>query len=120
MDYKELPDYYLGCLIYRDDVSDDNMRWIVYDGRTYTRCISRKAAEHYAAQIRNQTNEEEIAILMQAHHFLSRAYRTLDKAASMSTIETRLLLERKALEVRMIADTIDATIAQKIPQNQDK
>jgi len=115
----ELPDYFLGCLIFYDESSDDNMRWILYDGRRKIRCISRSAAEKLAAEIATKITDDGINHLMVAHHFLRRAHQTLDKMANESDVETRLWLQLKALEVRKIADAIDTLIAQQIKHTTD-
>lgn len=115
----ELPDYFLGCLIFYDEFSDDNMRWILYDGRRKIRCISRSAAEKLAAEIATKITDDGINHLMVAHHFLRRAHQTLDKMANESDVETRLWLQLKALEVRKIADAIDTLIAQQIKRTTD-
>ena len=43
----DLPDYYMGRLSIHDEDSDDNMRWIGYDGLTKVRCVSPTAAKKY-------------------------------------------------------------------------
>lgn len=110
----ELPDYFLGCLIFRDDDGGDNMRWICYDGRTKYRCATRSAAEACARNIRGMATDEQVGHLTSAFHFLTRAWRAMDKAAAESDVETRLWLELKAVETRKLADAIDTLIAQKI------
>lgn len=115
----ELPDYFLGCLIFWDNEDNDNMRWICYDGRTKYRCATRAAAEACARNLTNKSNDEQVGHLLTAHHFLTRAWQSLDKAAAKSDINTRLWLELKAVEVRKLADAIDTLTAQKI-KNTDK
>lgn len=114
IDLKFIPDYYLGCLIYHEDIEDNTMKWICYDGRTKYRCISRAAAEKCAQQLHHLMTEEGVGHLMSAQHFLTRAWKTLDKAAAESDIETRLWLELKAVETRKLADAIDLLISQRI------
>lgn len=111
----ELPDYYLGCLIYHDDEEDNAMRWICYDGRTKYRCATRSAAEACARKITRLATDEQIGHLTTSFHFLTRAWRAIDKAAAESDVNTRLWLELKAVEVRKLADAIDTLISQKIP-----
>lgn len=111
---KDLPDYFLGCLIYYDDSPDNSMKWICYDGRQKYRCISRYAAENCAKQLHNLTTEEGVGHLITAHHFLTRAYKAIDKAAAESDTETRLWLELKAVDVRKLSDAIDLLTSQKI------
>lgn len=109
-----VPDFYLGCLIYYDWYSDDAMKWICYDGRNKVRCISKAAAMNHAQSISDYITDGEIGHLMFAHHFLTRAWRTLDKAAEASGISDRLWLQQKAVDARKIADAIDTLISQKI------
>lgn len=111
---KDLPDFYLGCLIFYEDTPDNAMKWICYDGRQKYRCISRQAAESCARQLYKLTTKEGVGHLFTAHHFLTRAYKAIDKAAAESDIETRLWLELKAVEVRKLADAIDLLTSQKI------
>lgn len=110
----DLPDYYLGCLIYYDDTPDNTMRWICYDGHTKYRCISQPAAMNCAAQLNKIATDKQIGHLTLSHHFLTRAWKTLDMAAAASDIETRLWLELKSVEVRKLADALDTLISQKI------
>lgn len=109
-----LPDYAFGRLIYPDDVSDDKMKWIVYDGRTKVRCISKKAAYQFAAQQANAVGTEAIHFLMVGHHHLTRGYNAIDRAAPLLPVETKLEIEAIALAVRRLADKIDSIIAQNL------
>jgi len=118
-DPKFLPDYYAGCLLYLDDASDDNMRWICYDGRQRHRCISKAAAMRCAEELHNLITKDGIGHLMHSHHYLTRAWQSLDHAAAQSDIETRLWLELKAVEVHKLADAIDILISQRIKTNQE-
>lgn len=110
----ELPDYFLGCLIYYDQKEGNSMRWICYDGRTKYRCASRSAAESCARNISGNATDIEVGHLLTVHHFLTRAWRAMDKAAAESDVETRLWLELKAVETRKLADALDTLISQKI------
>lgn len=114
----DLPDYFLGCLIYYEDNPDNMMNWICYDGRQRYRCISRTAAEECARQCQNLTTKDGVGHLMTAHHFLTRAYKSLDKAAAESDVETRIWLELKAVETHRMADAIDILISQRIKRNE--
>lgn len=117
-DLKFIPDYYLGCLIFYDEFTDDNMRWVCYDGRQRYRCVSRAAAMQMAAELSKLVTTEGIGHLMLSHHFLTRAWQAMDKAAAESDIETRLWLELKAVETHKLADAIDLLISQKSHNNQ--
>lgn len=113
----ELPDYYLGHLIFYDDRDDDAMRWVVYDGRTKVRCISKAAAEKYISKKVADISETEIYDTMIAHHHLMRAWKSLDQAAIDSKVEDKLWLELVSVEVRRITDKIDTFISQRIIPN---
>lgn len=113
-DGDDLPDYAFGRLIYRDDVTHDNMRWIVYDGRQYVRCISKKAAYHLAATQANAIGAEPIHFLMVGHHHLTRGFNAIDKGASIMPVELKIECEAIALQVRRLADKIDSIIAQNL------
>ena len=114
----ELPDYYLGHLIFYDNGDDDAMRWVVYDGRTKVRCISKAAAEKYISEKVADISETEIYETMIAHHHLKRAWKALNKAANDSKVEDKLWLELKSVEVRRIAAQIDTFISQRISPKQ--
>lgn len=102
----ELPDYFLGCLIYYDNDPNNNMKWVCYDGRDRYRCITRSAAESCAKTLKSRNSDLQIGHLQVAYHFLFRAWHILDKAAVESDVSTRLFLEMKAVEVRKIAMAI--------------
>lgn len=118
-DPKFLPDYYLGCLLFFEDSQDNNMRWICYDGRQRYRCISKAAAMKCAENLHHLATEDGIGHLMHAHHYLTRAWKSLDYAAAESDIETRLWLELKAVETHKLADAIDLLISQRLPQDNE-
>lgn len=113
----ELPDYYLGHLIFYDDGEDDAMRWVVYDGRTKVRCISKAAAEKYISEKVATISDVELNHTMIAHHHLTRAWKALDKEANDSEVEDKIWLELVSVEIRKIADKIDIFISQKINPN---
>lgn len=108
----ELPDYYLGRLIYYDDLGDDNCRWIIYDGVNTIRFPSRAAAERYCIEVSLKISDDSIQNLMRSYEYMRRSYLILDKAAQLSPANHRLLLESIALKVRLMADKLDSIIAQ--------
>ena len=110
----DIPDYAFGRLIYYDGVSEDNCRWIVYDGRQYVRCTSKTAAYKFAAEQANAVGSECIHFLMVGHHHLTRGYKAIDRAAAMMPVELKLECEAIALQVRRLADKIDSIIAQNL------
>ena len=113
----ELPDYYLGHLIFYDDRENDAMHWVVYDGRTKVRCVSKAAAEKYISEKVADISETEINHSMIAHHHLTRAWKALDRAANDSEVEDKIWLELVSVEVRKIADKVDTFISQRIIPN---
>lgn len=109
--FDELPDYYCGRLILKDTTSDDNCRWIVYDGRQSIRCVSKTAAYRVAAEQANATNDTAIYQLMAAHHAATRASDAAQKAADESA-DIRIACEQISVNLRRIADQIDTIISQ--------
>lgn len=112
----DVPDYAFGRLIYYDGISEDNCRWIVYDGRQCVRCTSKSAAYKFAAEQANAVGSENIHFLMVGHHHLTRGYKAIDRAAEGMPVEIKLECEAIALAVRRLADKIDTIIAQSLPK----
>lgn len=114
--FDELPDYYCGRLILKDNQSDDNCRWIVYDGRQYIRCVSKTAAYRLAAEQANATNDTAIYHLMAAQHAASRASEAAQRAADESA-EIRIQCEEISVKLRLLADKLDTIISQSSHEN---
>lgn len=107
----DLPDYIHGRLIFQDTTSDDNCRWVVYDGRTFFRCPSRKAAEQLAARQREGARPSLDNIYLAQHH-ATRAAQVLRRAAAEQTEEDiRQYIEAWSVQLRRIADKLDDFIA---------
>lgn len=103
----ELPEYFLGRLIYFDDLSGDQMKWVVYDGRQKVRCVSRKSAEEYCRQMVAKVHPAVNEKLWRIIEHIDTAWQELDKAAQFYPVDARLELERKSLELRMIGQRVD-------------
>lgn len=109
----KLPDYFLGRLIFFDEYSSDAMKYVVYDGREFVRCVSRKAAERYCAEKQNCVGHEAITQALVSMEHLRISFRTLDNAASRThDTEARLVLEGFAFHLRKAYDKIDTYIKQ--------
>lgn len=105
---KPLPDYYLGMLLYYDDESDDNCRWVVYDGHSRTRCVSRKSAiDLISATVLGQAEAKTRSFLLDARMSFAHAMHQLDNAALHSEGLQRLRLSRTAVKIRPVLVEID-------------
>lgn len=110
----ELPDYYLGRLIYHDELGDDNCRWVIYDGVHTIRFPSRAAAERYCVEVSLKIDDDVTQNLMRCYEGLRRSYVLLDKVADKTPVSHKLKLQQIALDVRKAADQLDGIIAQSI------
>lgn len=106
----ELPDYYLGCLIYYDGDGDDNCRWVVYDGRNYVRCATRRDATDYINKLTDRSEGETRRQLISARIDVNSAIEKMEAAAVMSEPARRLLLQRHAVRLRPVLVDLDNII----------
>lgn len=94
-----LPDYYLGRLIVFEEMSEDNCKWVVYDGHNRVRCPSRASAVDYISSIVKETDDRTRLLVSRASYFAAKARETLEAAAnSCSDPTTALLLRQRAVE----------------------
>ena len=105
--YSDLPDYYLGKLLYFDDCTDDNCRWVVYDGHSKVRCATRRDAIDYIQSHSLVDHTETMRRMIYARTLLARAMMMIDAAADRETAATQLLLRRLAVTIRPIIIEID-------------
>lgn len=110
----DVPDYYLGKLLYYDDDSDDNCRWVVYDGYNKIRCPTRSAAIDYISKTSLSTNDETRRQLLSARLHLNRAMMALDKAADQSAGVEKLQYARLAVRLRPTLVDIDNNLLNNI------
>lgn len=110
----DLPDYYLGCLLYYDDESGDNCRWTVYDGFNYVKCATKRDALDYIAGLRRNDTSESRRLLVGARMDVNTAMTRLDKAALFSEPARRLQLQRLAVMLRPVLVDLDNII---LPNN---
>lgn len=103
----DLPDYYLGKLLYFDADGDDNCRYVVYDGLTKVRCPTRSAALHYIETTQLGTDDERSRLLLDARLHLAAAMDRLDRAARRSQPPLRQLLDLLAVKVKPLLVEID-------------
>lgn len=106
----ELPDYYLGCLIYFDEDSKDECRWVVYDGNSKVRCPTRHDAIDYIASTRLNTDEKLSRLFVDARVSLSHTMQILDRAAKYASGPRALLLQRLAVRLRPVLVELDNII----------
>lgn len=103
----DIPDYYRGSIIYYDDSSDDNCRWIVYNGHHKVRCPTKRDAYNYINETTMKTNDTTIRLIQQARGHIINAIRLLDKAASYESGAQRLTLEKLSVSWRPLLVEID-------------
>ena len=111
----DLPDYYMGRLIIHDVDSADNMRWIVYDGLTQVRCVSKTSAMKYIQEHALMVNDDALHYLYIEHDRLRRSYMHLDEIAAMLPAADRPTIEGISVNLRKIADSLDTYLAQQVP-----
>lgn len=105
-----IPDYILGKLLYFDGDSDDNCRWVVYDGDRKVRCATRKDAIAYIQERVLGKDEEAERLVLDARAHIQRALKLLDKAAA-TTARDSLLLARLSAKLRpFIVDMDNITL----------
>lgn len=101
-----VPDYILGKLMYYDDHSDDNCRWVVYDGARKVRCATRKDALKYIQSTVLCNDSEAQRLVLSARVYINRALQQLDKAATM-TAGNSLVLARLSARLRPFVVDLD-------------
>lgn len=98
--FDNIPDYYLGKLLYYDEFGDDNCRWVVYDGQTRVRCPTRHDAIDYIARHALRDDDQRKRLIISARLLLNKAMEHLDRAARMSEGQDKLLYESLAVKLR--------------------
>lgn len=97
--YDNVPDYILGKLLYYDQDSDDNCRYVVYDGARKVRCATRKDAIAYiqSTVLKNDSEAQRLTLSARAH--IQKALEELDKAATRTGANS-LVLARLSVKLR--------------------
>lgn len=104
----DIPDYYLGMLIFYDEFAADNCKWVVFDGASKVRCPSRKEAIHYITTRHSQRTGLNLdQRLIDARIALQHAHQQLLEAAHEASALDQLLLERLAVRLRPVLVEID-------------
>lgn len=104
----ELPDYYMGFLIFYDEFSDDKCKWVLYDGSARVRCPTRKDAMNYITERKVENSATAITSrIIDARISLNRAIRQLDAAACVVGGLEKLQLERLAVKLKPVLVEID-------------
>lgn len=110
---KSLPDYIGGRLLFYDEFSDDNMRYVVYDGYRKIRFISRKAAEKWIMEQVTGGSQECVECAMIAQMHLDRAWRALHNASNhANNADLKIQFESYSVNTRRICDETDKIISQ--------
>mgnify|MGYP007069922557 CR=1 FL=1 len=116
--HDDLPDYYLGCLLYYDNDGKDNCRWIVYDGHNFVRCPTRRDAMDYINTTTSRVNGQARQKLISARVCVNAAITRLETAALLSEPVRRLLLQRLAVQLRPVLVDLDNIILTKHDENE--
>lgn len=106
----DLPDYYLGCLLYYDEDSEDNCRWVVYDGHNKIRCPTRSSAIDFIAQQRLDMSDEVVRLVVSARLFVNKASKQMHRAAQLATGPQQLLFEQLSVRLRPFVVELDNQI----------
>lgn len=115
MSPNEPPSYFRGHLYYYDPSPDNAMHWVLYNGQSKMRFISRTALENYVIEKQAVVPDKAIELLMRAYARTQRAYIDLDEAAAMLDGNTRPDTEAVALQLRRITEIIDRITATLTP-----
>lgn len=118
----DIPDYYLGMLIDYEPMSHDSCKWVVYDGHSKVRCVSRASAISYITERRRLRTSDTTATVNLARYYVNKACNLLEQSARKSVPTDRLLLDYLAVQLKPIIVNIDnyLTHEQAISNNQDK
>lgn len=105
-----LSEYYLGCLLYYDDESEDNCRWVIYDGHSRIRCVTRDAAVEFIARNYREDSTRAYTLLVAARMHLHAAHKDLVKAAAEATGPKKLCIEQTSARLRPYIVLLDNLI----------
>ena len=103
-----LPDYYLGFLIFFDEFSEDACKWVVYDGTSRVRCPTRMSAVDYITECCNQRSGHCFkSRIIDARISLNHAIEQLDAAANELGGFEKFHLQRLAVRLKPVLVDID-------------
>ena len=120
----DVPDYYLGKLIVHEPLASDACKWVVYDGNSKVRCVSRASAIDYINSRNYGMNKESIRLTARARYHCNKACNLLQDAASYAGSEDRLLLEYISVQFKPILVMVDNFLIAKnneqLPNNENQ
>lgn len=118
----DIPDYYLGMLIDYEPMSRDSCKWVVYDGHSKVRCVSRASAISYITERRRLRTSDTTVTVNLARYYVNKACNLLEQAARKADPTDRLLLDYLAVQLKPIIVNIDnyLTHEQIISDDQDQ
>lgn len=105
-----LPEYYLGCLLYKDDDTADNCRWVVYDGHCKIRCVTRQSAVDFIAKNYRSDVTKVYTLLVAARMQLNCAYNDLVRASAEQDGPKKLVIEQLSVRLRPYIVALDNLI----------
>ena len=109
---KDVPDYFCGRLIYRDDT--DAMRYVVYDGSEKHRFASRAAAEVWCIENSYRLSDDAVYALIRAYEHTVIAANVLRRFVEQYGSSDKTELEAISVALRRVADRIDTITSQYI------
>lgn len=101
-----IPDYVLGKLLFYDELTDNNCRWVVYDGAQKVRCATRRDALDYIQRRVTESSGEVQRLALSARVHIQKALEELDRAAMKAT-EDSLVLARLSARLRPFVVELD-------------
>lgn len=110
--YSNIPDYYLGYILYYDGTGKDNCRWVVYDGQTRVRCVTRSSAIAYIKDmvITKTTDDDLYMMLLDARMSFARAMHCLTNSTKRLAGVESLRINAVAAKIKPVLTEIDNII----------
>lgn len=106
--FSNVPDYYLGCLLYYDTDGEDSCKYVVYDGTSRVRCPTRSSAMDYIRDRHERLSGQDLsARIIDARISLNRAIQQLDQAANETEGLEQLIFRRLAVRLKPVLVDID-------------
>lgn len=103
----DIPDYYLGMLIDFEPLSTDACKWVVYDGRSKVRCMTRQSAIAYINERRRLATTDTTRTVALARFYANKACNLLEQSARKTQHEDSILLDYLAVQFKPILVKLD-------------
>lgn len=109
-DAPELPDYYCGVLIYKEE--GHSLPWCIYDGNNIIHFQSRELAERYAIERNGKVTDDCIGRLMQIYYRINTCNQALHREAGIAPPPFNISLEKISARLAHQRDDLDEIISQ--------